>query len=112
MIVKPTQAHTIPPITQIAAGEVVEFIYDPVNDLGLGQSAINPSAELFNAATRESITDDMLDEDSPSIVANLVSIRVAGIERGVSYELRISFEHEPPRVTGEKTTKIMIIEGV
>lgn len=113
MIFKPTGAHTIPPVSQVAAGEIAEYTYDAVNDLGSGQSVSNPSAELLDAVTFVPVEDGAdLDVDTPDEDENKIAVRVIGIERGRNYELRISFEHDPPRVEGEKTTRIHIIEGV
>lgn len=111
MIVKPTSAHTVPPVSQAAAGEVIEVTYDAVNDLGVGQTAINASVQLLNARTFVEVEDGAT-LDTPPITANKIAIRVSGIERGTDYELRIGFEHDPPRVTGEKTIRIHVIEGI
>lgn len=113
MIFKPTGAHTIPPVSQVAAGEIAEYTYDAANDLGAGQSVSNPSAELLDARTYVAVEDGVdLDVDTPDDDENKIAVRVTGIERGRSYELRIAFEHEPPRVAGEKTIRIHVIEGV
>ena len=39
-------------------------------------------------------------------------IKVSQIERGVTYELRLAFDHTNPRVPGERTVKIHEIVGV
>lgn len=109
--VRTTPAHTIPPTSTMAAGEIAEYVYDASTDLGEGQTPENPTVELRNADTRAEIEGGAT-LDTPPIAGNALAIRVAQIERGVTYELRIAFDHSSPRVVGEHTVKIHVIEGV
>lgn len=109
--VRPTPAHTNPAQSVMVAGEIVEYVYDAVNDLGAEQLPTNPSVELLNAKTRQAVSGGATMDTTP-IEETRLFVRLAGIERGGQYELRIGFDHTNPRVGGERTVKIHQIDGV
>lgn len=106
-----TAVHTDPATSYLAAGAVREYIYDAATDLGEGQAPQNPTVELVNARTRVEIAGGAA-MDTPAIEGTNLFVRVGPIERGAVYELRIAFEHTNPRVPGERTVRIHVIEGV
>jgi hypothetical protein len=111
VIWKPTASHTVIPSSTVVAGEVVSLVFDAVNDLGEGQSPTNASVSLVDMQTREEIEGGAT-LDTPPIAGTQISIRITGVERQRTYELLIGFDHDPPRVEGEHTIRIHVIEGV
>lgn len=109
--VKPTAVHTDPPSSEMAEGEILEYIYNAVNDLGDTQAPTNAEVELIDTSDRSVVTGGATLDTVP-IQGNSIFIRVAEVVRGKTYELRIGFDHTNPRVVGEHTEKVHVIEGI
>ncbi len=98
------------PSAEMVAGEVQEFIYDPSLDLGEEQAPTNPGYALIDTATGTTVSGGAT-PDTPPVEDGRLFIRVTGVERGATYELRIGFNHTPPRVAGERTVRLFYIKG-
>ena len=106
-----TAEHTTPANSTMVAGQIKEYTYDASTDLGDGQAPENPAVSLIRLDTLAVVEDGAV-LDTPAIAGNVISLKVAGVERGVTYELRIAFDHTNPRVAGERTVKLHIVECV
>jgi hypothetical protein len=107
--IKATGAHFDPPQGVVAEGDVREIAADVALELGPEQVPVNPTCTLRDYETREEIEGGAL-LDEPAIDGTVIFVRVAEFERDHAYELRIGWDHEPPRVEGEHSERIFIIE--
>ncbi len=95
----------------MAEGEIRQLAYDATKDLGTGQVPTNASGTLVNLDTGAVVSGGAT-LGSPAITGNVISIRLAGITGGVTHELRIGFDHTNPRVSGEHSVKLHVVEGI
>lgn len=105
-----TTAHTDPPSSTMVAGQIKEYTYDATLDLGVGQAPTNAAVSLVRLDTLAEIASGAV-LDSPAIVGNVIAMKVTGVARDTTYELRIAFDHTNPRVVGERTVRLHVIEG-
>lgn len=96
--------------TEMAAGDIVEYQFDASPLLGAGQAPTNPTVQLIDTRTGEVVIGGAALDTVP-IEGAVLFIRVANVARGRRYELRIGFDHTNPRVAGEHTNRVHIIEG-
>ena len=106
-----TDAHTVPPSSTMVAGEIKEYTVDVSTVLGAGQEPTNPAVSLIRLDTLALVEGGAV-LDSPAISGNVIALLVAGVARGVTYELRVAFDHTNPRVVGERSTMLHVVEGV
>lgn len=107
--IKADGARFDPPQGVVAAGDVREIVADVTLELGEEQAPTNPTCSLRDYDTQEEVEGGALLDDPPT-EDNVIFVRVAEFERGRSYELRIGWDHEPPRVEGEHTERVFVIE--
>lgn len=112
VIWKPTTSHTLVPSSTIVEGEIVAISYNAENELGEGQAVENPTVSLVDMQTRLEIEDGAALADTPITDNTTINLLVSGVMRGRIYELLIGFDHTNPRVDGEHTIRIHVIEGV
>lgn len=106
-----TDAHTNPAVSVMTTGEIREIPFDMSAVLGETQTPENPDVSLVRLDTLE-VVEDGAALDTPAVEDNVISVKVANVEPGTTYELRVSFDHTNPRVAGERSTVLHIIEGV
>lgn len=106
-----TAAHTDPPSSVMVTGQIKEYTYDATLDLGVGQAPTNAAVSLVRLDTLAVVTNGAV-LDSPAIAGNVIAMKVTGVERDTTYELRIAFDHTNPRVVGERSVRLHIIQGV
>lgn len=106
-----TSSHTSPASSTLAAGAIVQRAYDATLDLGEGQAATAASVQLIRLDTLDIVADGATLDDPP-IVDNVILFAVTGVEANTTYRLRIGFDHTNPRVPGERTIRLHVIEGV
>jgi hypothetical protein len=90
--------------------QVKEYTFDASLDLAEGQLPLNPTAYLIDLETHETIPDAATVDGAPT--GKFLSVRVTGLRMGHTYELRFGFEHSSPRVDGERTVRLHVIECV
>jgi hypothetical protein len=106
-----TTEHTIPASSSLVAGAKEQRTLDTTIYLGDGQTPVAPSVQLMRLDTFTLVENGAVLSDPP-ITGNIISFAVSGVERDTTYELRVGFDHTPPRVVGERTIALHIIEGV
>lgn len=99
------------PSTEVVEGEVKPYSYDASHDLQPDQVMSDPVVELRERTSGEEVDGGASLEDPPTVVDRVLYFRVAEVERGKKYELRIEFDHDPPRVEGEHTIRLHEILG-
>lgn len=99
------------PSSVMTAGEVQGFLYSPVSDLGPEQSVLAPSVSLVDAHNGTTIAGGAALHSVPVDADGNIAMRVANVEKGRTYELRVCFLHSPPRVTGERTCRVHMVVG-